>query len=172
MIRAILSTLQMWKLRPRMKGKSPVAFHSCLFVGLINAWTLDCGFLLWSCDSFISEAARASNLSRQRGRKVTPFSFCLPCSDAVSVLEKEHDYRDQHFDFIQSHSRRFCLQCILGLSWGPGAQASLCVLIRVCSRWGIFKEMKCFLNPEQSHARVKLYMSLLLKFYSVLVFET
>ncbi|MEE6528216.1 hypothetical protein FKM82_030296, partial [Ascaphus truei] len=37
---------------------------------------------------------------------------CTKC-DAVSVLEKEHDYRDEHFDFIQSHIRRFCLQCIL-----------------------------------------------------------
>ncbi|XP_045149842.1 cytoplasmic dynein 1 light intermediate chain 2 [Echinops telfairi] len=34
---------------------------------------------------------------------------CTKC-DAVSALEKEHDYRDEHFDFIQSHLRRFCLQ--------------------------------------------------------------
>ncbi|XP_008138099.2 cytoplasmic dynein 1 light intermediate chain 2 isoform X3 [Eptesicus fuscus] len=34
---------------------------------------------------------------------------CTKC-DAVNVLEKEHDYRDEHFDFIQSHLRRFCLQ--------------------------------------------------------------
>ncbi|KFQ52743.1 Cytoplasmic dynein 1 light intermediate chain 1, partial [Pelecanus crispus] len=34
---------------------------------------------------------------------------CTKC-DAISVLEKEHDYRDEHFDFIQSHIRRFCLQ--------------------------------------------------------------
>lgn len=25
-------------------------------------------------------------------------------------MEKEHDYRDEHFDFIQSHIRKFCLQ--------------------------------------------------------------
>ncbi|KAF6287944.1 dynein cytoplasmic 1 light intermediate chain 2 [Rhinolophus ferrumequinum] len=37
---------------------------------------------------------------------------CTKC-DAVSVLEKEHDYRDEHFDFIQSHLRRFCLQYLL-----------------------------------------------------------
>lgn len=37
---------------------------------------------------------------------------CLQC-DAISTLEKEHDYRDEHLDFIQSHIRRFCLQCIL-----------------------------------------------------------
>ncbi|XP_039619028.1 cytoplasmic dynein 1 light intermediate chain 2 [Polypterus senegalus] len=33
---------------------------------------------------------------------------CTKC-DAVSVLEKEHDYKEEHFDFIQSHIRRFCL---------------------------------------------------------------
>lgn len=38
---------------------------------------------------------------------------CLSQCDAVSVLEKEHDYKEEHFDFIQSHIRRFCLQCIL-----------------------------------------------------------
>ncbi|XP_040838518.1 cytoplasmic dynein 1 light intermediate chain 2 isoform X3 [Ochotona curzoniae] len=34
---------------------------------------------------------------------------CTKC-DAMSVLEKEHDYKDEHLDFIQSHLRRFCLQ--------------------------------------------------------------
>ncbi|XP_063054057.1 cytoplasmic dynein 1 light intermediate chain 1-like [Engraulis encrasicolus] len=34
---------------------------------------------------------------------------CTKC-DAISTLEKEHDYRDEHFDFIQSHIRHFCLQ--------------------------------------------------------------
>ncbi|KAM8967852.1 cytoplasmic dynein 1 light intermediate chain 1 [Pelodytes ibericus] len=34
---------------------------------------------------------------------------CTKC-DAISILEKEHDYRDEHFDFIQSHIRKFCLQ--------------------------------------------------------------
>lgn len=38
--------------------------------------------------------------------------FVLQC-DAISILEKEHDYTDEHFDFIQSHIRKFCLQCIL-----------------------------------------------------------
>ncbi|KTG29169.1 hypothetical protein cypCar_00002690 [Cyprinus carpio] len=37
----------------------------------------------------------------------------LPICDAISTLEKEHDYKDEHLDFIQSHIRRFCLQCIL-----------------------------------------------------------
>ncbi|XP_067104804.1 cytoplasmic dynein 1 light intermediate chain 2 isoform X1 [Osmerus mordax] len=39
---------------------------------------------------------------------------CTKC-DAVSVLEKEHDFREEHFDFIQSHIRRFCLQYGAGL---------------------------------------------------------
>ncbi|XP_019721639.1 cytoplasmic dynein 1 light intermediate chain 1 isoform X1 [Hippocampus comes] len=34
---------------------------------------------------------------------------CTKC-DAISTLEKEHDYRDEHLDFIQSHIRQFCLQ--------------------------------------------------------------
>ncbi|XP_042349269.1 cytoplasmic dynein 1 light intermediate chain 2 isoform X1 [Plectropomus leopardus] len=39
---------------------------------------------------------------------------CTKC-DAVSVLEKEHDYREEHFDFIQSHIRQFCLRYGAGL---------------------------------------------------------
>ncbi|XP_073424843.1 cytoplasmic dynein 1 light intermediate chain 1 isoform X1 [Dendrobates tinctorius] len=34
---------------------------------------------------------------------------CTKC-DAISILEKEHDYTDEHFDFIQSYIRKFCLQ--------------------------------------------------------------
>ncbi|XP_037612909.1 cytoplasmic dynein 1 light intermediate chain 2 isoform X1 [Sebastes umbrosus] len=39
---------------------------------------------------------------------------CTKC-DAIGVLEKEHDYREEHFDFIQSHIRQFCLQYGAGL---------------------------------------------------------
>ncbi|KAM9860430.1 cytoplasmic dynein 1 light intermediate chain 2 isoform 2-T2 [Aulostomus maculatus] len=39
---------------------------------------------------------------------------CTKC-DAISVLEKEHDYREEHFDFIQSYIRRFCLLYGAGL---------------------------------------------------------
>uniref|UniRef100_A0A667WUK2 Dynein light intermediate chain n=1 Tax=Myripristis murdjan TaxID=586833 RepID=A0A667WUK2_9TELE len=39
---------------------------------------------------------------------------CTKC-DAVSLLEKELDYREEHFDFIQSHLRRFGLQYGAGL---------------------------------------------------------
>ncbi|XP_029514536.1 cytoplasmic dynein 1 light intermediate chain 1 isoform X2 [Oncorhynchus nerka] len=34
---------------------------------------------------------------------------CTKC-DAISTLEKEYDYKDEHLDFIQSYIRRFCLQ--------------------------------------------------------------
>jgi hypothetical protein len=34
-------------------------------------------------------------------------------SDAISLLEKDSEYRDEHFDFIQQHVRKFCLKCIL-----------------------------------------------------------
>ncbi|XP_072236847.1 cytoplasmic dynein 1 light intermediate chain 2 isoform X1 [Leuresthes tenuis] len=39
---------------------------------------------------------------------------CTKC-DAIGVLEKEHDFRDEHFDFIQSYIRRFCLKYGAGL---------------------------------------------------------
>ncbi|XP_034433507.1 cytoplasmic dynein 1 light intermediate chain 2 isoform X1 [Hippoglossus hippoglossus] len=39
---------------------------------------------------------------------------CTKC-DSISILEKEHDYREEHFDFIQSNIRRFCLQYGAGL---------------------------------------------------------
>ncbi|XP_038628889.1 cytoplasmic dynein 1 light intermediate chain 2 [Tachyglossus aculeatus] len=39
---------------------------------------------------------------------------CTKC-DAMSVLEKAHNYTDEHFDFIQSHVRRFCLKYGAGL---------------------------------------------------------
>ena len=32
-------------------------------------------------------------------------------SDYTSVLDKEMDYRIEHFEFIQYHIRRFCLEC-------------------------------------------------------------
>ena len=34
-------------------------------------------------------------------------------SDCMSALEKDRDYREEHFDFIQQHIRRHCLKCIL-----------------------------------------------------------
>ena len=34
----------------------------------------------------------------------------------MATLEKENNYNDEHFDFIQKHIRNFCLRCILSLS--------------------------------------------------------
>ncbi|XP_063440446.1 cytoplasmic dynein 1 light intermediate chain 2-like isoform X2 [Mytilus trossulus] len=39
-----------------------------------------------------------------------PIVVVLTQSDAISKLEKEHDYREEHFDFIQQHVRKFCLK--------------------------------------------------------------
>ncbi|XP_048886721.1 cytoplasmic dynein 1 light intermediate chain 2 isoform X2 [Brienomyrus brachyistius] len=39
-----------------------------------------------------------------------PVLVLLTKCDAISVLEKEHDFREEHFDFMQSHIRQFCLQ--------------------------------------------------------------
>jgi hypothetical protein len=29
----------------------------------------------------------------------------------MPVLEKENDYKDEYFDFMQHHIRKFCLEC-------------------------------------------------------------
>ncbi|XP_022240059.1 cytoplasmic dynein 1 light intermediate chain 2-like [Limulus polyphemus] len=34
-------------------------------------------------------------------------------TDYMSILEKDYDYKDEHFDFIQQALRKFCLRCIL-----------------------------------------------------------
>lgn len=34
-------------------------------------------------------------------------------TDYISTLEKQYDYKDEHFDFIQLNIRNFCLCCIL-----------------------------------------------------------
>ena len=31
-------------------------------------------------------------------------------TDYISTLEKDYDYKEEHFDFIQQHLRKFCLQ--------------------------------------------------------------
>ena len=32
-------------------------------------------------------------------------------TDYMSTLEKDYDFREEHFDFIQQYARKFCLQC-------------------------------------------------------------
>ncbi|CAG5135289.1 unnamed protein product [Candidula unifasciata] len=46
-------------------------------------------------------------LSRNLG---IPIVVVVTKSDEISMLEKEHDFKDEHFDFIQQHIRRFCLK--------------------------------------------------------------
>ena len=41
--------------------------------------------------------------------------ICAFQTDCMSSLEKDRDYREEHFDFIQQHIRRHCLKCILNL---------------------------------------------------------
>ncbi|XP_041376255.1 cytoplasmic dynein 1 light intermediate chain 2-like isoform X2 [Gigantopelta aegis] len=39
-----------------------------------------------------------------------PIIVVITKSDAISSLEREHDYKEEHFDFIQQHVRKFCLK--------------------------------------------------------------
>ncbi|XP_035680572.1 cytoplasmic dynein 1 light intermediate chain 1-like isoform X2 [Branchiostoma floridae] len=39
-----------------------------------------------------------------------PVVVVVTKTDAISTLEKEHDYREEHLDFIQQHIRKFCLR--------------------------------------------------------------
>lgn len=108
---------------------------------------------------------------KQRGDSFL-FLSSLQC-DAVSVLEKEHDYRDEHFDFIQSHLRRFCLQCILGaLCQGTGAQAPFCANSGFPLDWYLQKDKEL---PESRTVFCQgkiVYIFLLVLYFTVLEFET
>ncbi|BFZ12818.1 hypothetical protein BsWGS_15857 [Bradybaena similaris] len=46
-------------------------------------------------------------LSRNLG---IPIVVVVTKSDEISMLEKELDFKDEHFDFIQQHIRQFCLK--------------------------------------------------------------
>jgi dynein light intermediate chain 1 len=37
-------------------------------------------------------------------------------TDYMSTLEKDYDYKEEHFDFIQQAIRKFCIQCKFALS--------------------------------------------------------
>ncbi|KAK2190337.1 hypothetical protein NP493_84g05025 [Ridgeia piscesae] len=39
-----------------------------------------------------------------------PIIVVITKCDAISMLEKENDFREEHFDFIQQHIRKFCLK--------------------------------------------------------------
>ncbi|XP_066927107.1 cytoplasmic dynein 1 light intermediate chain 1-like [Clytia hemisphaerica] len=40
-----------------------------------------------------------------------PIVVAVTKTDNMSSLEQEHDYREEHFDFIQKNLRKFCLKC-------------------------------------------------------------
>lgn len=50
-------------------------------------------------------------------------------TDYMSTLEKENDYRDEHFDFIQQWVRRFCLQYGAGLFYTSAKEDKNCDLL-------------------------------------------
>ena len=36
----------------------------------------------------------------------------------MATLEKDNDYKDEYFDFMQYHLRKFCLECkTIYISW-------------------------------------------------------
>lgn len=50
-------------------------------------------------------------------------------TDYMSTLEKEHDFRDEHFDFMQQWIRRFCLQYGAGLFYTSAKEDKNCDLL-------------------------------------------
>lgn len=40
-----------------------------------------------------------------------PIVLCVTKCDQIAQIEKEHDLKDEHFDFIQVHLRRLALKC-------------------------------------------------------------
>ncbi|KAH0564603.1 cytoplasmic dynein 1 light intermediate chain 1 isoform X1 [Cotesia glomerata] len=50
-------------------------------------------------------------------------------TDYMSTLEKEHDYKDEHFDFMQQWIRRFCLQYGAGLFYCSAKEDKNCDLL-------------------------------------------
>ncbi|XP_003739183.1 cytoplasmic dynein 1 light intermediate chain 1 [Galendromus occidentalis] len=50
-------------------------------------------------------------------------------TDTMPSLEKEHEYRDEHFDFIQQWVRRFCLRYGAALVYTSAKEANNCDLL-------------------------------------------
>ncbi|KAL6266279.1 hypothetical protein P5V15_003137 [Pogonomyrmex californicus] len=50
-------------------------------------------------------------------------------TDYMSTLEKEQDYKDEHFDFMQQWIRRFCLQYGAGLFYTSAKEDKNCDLL-------------------------------------------
>ena len=68
-------------------------------------------------------------------------------ADAISTLEKENDYREEHFDFIQMHVRNFCLHCILPHQFNIDQQCSeIQQLLSLSEPGSMLKVSKDFFN--------------------------
>lgn len=50
-------------------------------------------------------------------------------TDYIVTLEKDHDYRDEHFDFIQQWIRKFCLQYGAALFYTSAKEDKNCDLL-------------------------------------------
>lgn len=50
-------------------------------------------------------------------------------TDYISFLEKENDYKDEHFDFIQQAVRKFCLQYGASLFYTSAKEDKNCDLL-------------------------------------------
>lgn len=50
-------------------------------------------------------------------------------TDYMSTLEKEHDYRDEHLDFMQQWIRKFCLQYGAALFYTSAKEDKNCDLL-------------------------------------------
>lgn len=73
-------------------------------------------------DSPLPEAVLTTNLGLDIVVVVTK-------TDYMSTLEKEHDYRDEHFDFMQQWIRRFCLQYGAALFYTSAKEDKNCDLL-------------------------------------------
>ncbi|XP_006818435.2 cytoplasmic dynein 1 light intermediate chain 2-like [Saccoglossus kowalevskii] len=58
-----------------------------------------------------------------------PIVVVVSKSDAISSLEKEHEYRDEHLDFIQQYVRKFCLNYGAALFYSSVKENKNCDLI-------------------------------------------
>ncbi|XP_013419825.1 cytoplasmic dynein 1 light intermediate chain 2 isoform X1 [Lingula anatina] len=58
-----------------------------------------------------------------------PIVVVVTKSDAISTLEKENDYREEHFDFIQQHIRKFCLNYGAALAYVSVKEDKNCELL-------------------------------------------
>lgn len=77
-------------------------------VTMVNGDSTDSGMnidtMSMSTSSNLPEGVLTSNLGLD-------IVVVISKTDYMSVLEKEHDYKEEAFDFIQQATRKFCLKC-------------------------------------------------------------